>query len=216
MQNCYKSTRIEIHVTRSWQWRRKFQYLRGKSGAFQMELSRNTRPIKSSQYEKFHFIVFLILVIDVFNTLKEINRSMKVNRNVSHTHRYTRARARARAQKWLNFYCRSDFFLIFNDHVTRISRLSSWKLWNLVSKFSIFLSTRRNGVISCKIPYEVFNDPKLERSIGGTSNRKNASTKYIELFCSFLRQIAPPYVPRFHSTIIWQIVSRILSKRDFN
>lgn len=55
--------------------------------------------------------------------------------------------------------------------------------------------------VICKIPYEIFNEPKLERSIGDTTNRKNASTKYIELFCSFLRQIAPPYVPRFRSPI---------------
>lgn len=59
MQNRYKSTAIEIHVTRSRQWRQKFQYSGGKSGAFQIELPRNVRLIKSSQYEKFHLIVFL-------------------------------------------------------------------------------------------------------------------------------------------------------------
>lgn len=35
-----------------------------------------------------------------------------------------------------------------------------------------FFSSCVLGVISCKISCEVFNKPKLERSIGGTSNRK--------------------------------------------
>lgn len=72
----------------------------------------------------------------------------------------------------------------------------------VVKAFYFSYSPRRNGVISCKISCAVFNEPKLERSIGA-SNRKNASTKYIgrAVFCPFLRQIAPPYVPRFHFPI---------------
>lgn len=38
-----------------------------KAARFRWNFRVNVRPIKSSQYEKFHLIVFLALVIDVLN-----------------------------------------------------------------------------------------------------------------------------------------------------
>lgn len=70
-----------------------------------------------------------------------------------------------------------------------------------VSRLSIFPPVTELFLV--KSPARaLFNEPKLERSIG-TSNRKNASTKYIgrAVFCPFLRQIAPPYVSRFRFPI---------------
>jgi len=104
---------------------------------------------------------------------------MKVNR-MSHTHaRHTHTHARACARKSDSTFIqsRSNFFLIFNDHVTRISRLSSWKLWNLASKFSIFfllLDVTELFLVKSPMRFLTSHQPKLERSIGGTSAKTQA------------------------------------------
>lgn len=92
---------------------------------------------------------------------------------------------------------------------TGIIRVREWK--NLASKvFPISFFSRAPGVISCKISRVRFLTSQNWNDRYVLTAKTQAGNISGELFCSFLRQIALPYVPRFRPSITWQIVNRTL------